>query len=262
MYDYPDLYREAANALRGLSYYHEALHYYEPLQQVSEYTDATYFLEMAACYRATGLRAEAVECYQTVIELDSRNMQARKELAELNRESGLAQQGLPDDELVPVKEHKRRRRSGDKSSSKPPRVPSPKSFALLAPRPVLPSAKQLALEKEQTREEDVHALFRRRNNLTEKSGKGNDSSKAELMAVTKILIESFRANKVFYPLDRHRRFYGYSVKARNMAARTKHELDALAENSISFLGSALYHLQFQLNSTLTGRYSIGRWRID
>ena len=244
MYDYPDLYREAANALRGRNYYHEALHYYEPLQQVREYTDATYFQEMAACYRAIGLRAEAVECYETIIELDGRNMQARKELAELNRQSGLAHQGLPDDEVVPVKEHKRRRRSGDKSSTKPPRASSPTSLALLAPRPVLPSAKQLALEKEQTREEDVHALFRRRNNLTEKTGKGNESSKAEWMAVTRILIETFRANKVFYPLDRHRRFYGYSVKARNMAARPKHELDALAEKSISFLGLALYHLQF------------------
>ena len=171
-----------------------------------------------------------------MIELDGRNMQARKALAELNRESGVAPQGLPDDGLVPVKEHKRRRRSGDKSSTKPPRAPSPTSFALLAPRPVLPSAKQLALEKEQNREEDVHALFLRRKSLTEKRGKGNDSSKAEWMAVTRILIERFRANKVFYPIDRHRRFYGYSVKARNMAARTKHELEALAENSISFLG--------------------------
>ena len=203
-----------------------------------------------------------MECYQALIELDSRNMQARKELAELNRESGLGRQGLPDDEPVPVKDHKRRRRSGDKSSTKPPRATSPTSFALLAPRPVLPSAKQLALEKEQTREEDVHALFRRRNNLTEEYGKGNDSSKAEWMAVTRILINTFRANKVFYPLDRHRRFYGYSVKARNMAARSKHELDALAENSVSFLGSVLYHLQSQSNSTLTGRYSIGRWRIN
>ena len=236
MYDYPDLYREAANALRGQNYYHEALQYYEPLHQVSEYIDATYFLEMAACYRAIGLKAEAVECYQTIIELDGRNIQARKELAELKRESGLAHQGLPNDELVPVKEHKRRRRSGDKGSTKPPRVPGPTSFALLAPRPVIPSAKQLSLKKEQTREEDIHALFLRRNILTGKKGKGNDTSKAEWMTVTRTLIESFRTNKVFYPIDRHRRFYGYSVKARNMAARTKYELDALAKNSISVLG--------------------------
>ena len=236
MYDYPDLYREAANALRDQNYYHEALHYYEPLQQVSEYTDASYLPEMAACYRAIGLRAEAAECYQTIIELDGRNIKAHKELVELNRESRLAHRSLPDDELVPVKEHKRRRRSGDKSSTKPPRAPSPTSFALLAPRPVLPPTKQLALEKKQTREEDVHAFFLRRNSLTDKKRRGSDSSKAEWMAVSKTLIENFRANKVFYPFDRHRRFYGYSVKARNMAARTKNELNALAENSISFLG--------------------------
>ena len=197
---------------------------------------------MAACYRAIGLSTEAVECYHTLIELDGRNVQARKELAELNRESGPAHQDLTDDEVVPVKERKRRRRSGDKSSTKPTRATSPTSFALLAPRLVLPSAKQLALEKEQTREEDIHALFRRRNDLTEKTGESNESSKAEWMAVTRMLIKTFRANKVFYPFDRYRRFYGYSVKARNMAARSKHELDTLAENSISFLGSTLYHL--------------------
>ena len=218
------------------------MHYYEPLQQVSEYTDATYFLEMAACYRAIGLRAEAVECYQTLLELDGKNVQARKELAELNRESGLAHQLLPNDEIIPIKEHKKRRRPGDKSSTKPTRATSPTSFTLLAPRPVLPPANQLAIEKEQTREDDVHALFQRRNDLTEENGKGNESSKTEWMAVSRMLIKSFRANKVFYPLDRHRRFYGYSVKARNMAARTKHELDALAENSISFLGPTPYHL--------------------
>lgn len=239
MYDYPDLYREAANALRGRNYYHEALHYYEPLQQVSEYIDATYFLEMAACYRAIGLRAEAAECYQNLLELDGKNVQARKELAELKRESGLAHEALPDDEMVPVKEHKKMRRSGDKSSTKPTRATSPTSFTLLAPRPVLPPAKQLAIEKEQTREDDVHGLFQRRNNLTEENEKVNESSKAEWMAVSRMLIKSFRANKVFYPLERHRRFYGYSVKARNMAARSKHEIDALAKNSISFLGPTL-----------------------
>lgn len=242
MYDYPDLYREAANALRGRNYYHEALHYYEPLQQVREYTDASYFMEMAACYRAIGLRAEAVECYQNLLELDGKNVQARKYLAELNRESGLAHQVLPDDELVPVKEQKKRRRSGDKSSTKLTRAMSPTSFTLLAPRPVLPPAKQLAIEKEQTREDDVHALFQRRNNLTDETGKGNESSKAEWMAVSRMLIKSFRANKVFYRLDRHRRVYGYSAKARNMAARSRHELNALAESSMPFLGPTVYYL--------------------
>ena len=242
MYDYPDLYREAANALRGRNYYHEALHYYEPLQQVREYTDATYFMEMAACYRAIGLRAEAVECYRTLLELDGKNAQARKELAELNRESGLAHRILPDDDLVPVEEQKKRRRSGDKSSTKPTRATSPTSFTLLAPRPVLPRAKQLAIEKEQTREVDVHALFQRRNNLTEQIGKGNESSKAEWMAVSRMLIKSFRANKVFYRLDRHRKFYDYSAKARNMAASPKHELSALAESSMSSLGPTVYYL--------------------
>ena len=209
---------------------------------------------MATCYRAIGLRAEAVECYQNLLELDGKNMQARKELAELNRELGLAHEI--------VKEHKKRRRSGDKSSTKPIRATSPTSFTLLAPRPVFPLAKQLAIEKEQTREDEVHGLFQRRNNLTEESGKGNERSKAEWMAVSRMLITTFRANKVFYSTNRHRKFYGYSVKARNMAARTKHELDALAENSISFLSPTLYHRQSQFHSTLTGRYSIGRWQIN
>ena len=236
MYDYPDLYREAANALRNHDYYHEALRYYEPLQQVSEYTDISYIQEMAACYRAIGLTAEAEECYNSIIELDDGNVLARKQLAELHRASSTAQYDLATDEVVSRKHPRSRRRTRDKRSTKAQRATSPASFALLAHRIVPQKNKKLAFEKEQSQEEDLPILFQRRNNLMDKIKNGNGEYKAEWMAVTKILVENFRDNKVFYPFNRHSRFYGYSDKARGLAARSKHELDNLAERSISCLG--------------------------
>lgn len=239
IYDYPDLFREAANALKARRYFHEALRYYEPVQQISEYADAAYFMEMASCYKAVGLRTEAEYCYKIVIDSDEGNPEAWRRLSEMCSELGTFPKGASNNgEEVSVIQHKARKRVGDKDAKQPKigkALPS-RATTMLAPRPVPQSAKQISLEREEAHEDDVNALYLRREALADHAKHGDESSKFEWMAITKTLIQGFRDNKVFYPFDKHHKFYGYSKEARSLAARPKHELDALAEQNKSHLG--------------------------
>lgn len=241
IYDYPDLFREAANALRASRYFHEALRYYEPIQQISEFADAAYFLEMASCYKAVGLRTEAEDCYKIAVDSDEGNPEARRRLLEMCHESGMSpKQATTTNEVVSVRQHKARNRVGDKDAKKPKSGKALPSWAtsMLAPRMVPQSAKQISLEKEEAQEEDVNAMFLRRETLTEQARNGDESSETELTEITKTLIQVFKDNKVFYPFDKHQKFYGYSREARSLASRPKHELDALVEQSKSHLETA------------------------
>ena len=244
IYDYPDLFREAANVLRVRRYFHEALRYYEPVQQISDYADAAYFMEMAACYKAVGLRIEAEDCYKIVVDSDEGDPEARRRLLEMCSESVTSPPGERNDrEVFSVKQRKSRQRVGDKDAKQPRKGKTLPSWAttMLAPRLAPPSAKQMSLEKEEAHEQDVNALYIRRETLKAQDTYGNESSKTEWMAITKTLIQGFKDNKVFYPFDRHHRFYGYSREARLLAARPKHEVDALAEQSRSHLGNSVVH---------------------
>ena len=222
-----------------MKYFHEALRYYEPVKQISEYADAAYFMEMASCYKEIGLRTEAEDCYKTVVNSDSGNPEARRRLLEMCKESSMSPKGATTtDEVISVRQHKARKRVGDKDAKQPKKAKALPSWAttMLAPRLVPQSAKQITLENEEAQEEDVNALFLRRGALTEQAKNGVESSRTEWMAITKTLMQGFKDNRVFYPFDKHHKFYGYSREARSLAARPKHELDALAEHSKSHLG--------------------------
>ena len=57
IFDYPDLFREAARNLYDAALFVEALRFYQPLQQVPEYYDEACKEELEVCRSALGLRA-------------------------------------------------------------------------------------------------------------------------------------------------------------------------------------------------------------
>lgn len=231
-------------------YFHEALRYYEPVQHISEYADAAYFMDMASCYKALGLRTEAEDCYRIVVDSDEGNPEARRRLVDMCTELGTSPTGTTNTvEAASVTQNKARKGLRNKDAEQPKKGKALPSWAttMLAPRLVPQSAKQIALEREEAQEEDTNALYLRREILTERTRYGDESSKTEWMAITKTLIQGFKENKVFYPLDKHHKFYGYSREARSLAARPKHELDALVENSRSHLGMSDGPTSFELH---------------
>ena len=235
MYDFTDLFREAANALRRLDYFHEALRYYEPLQQVDNYADGTCLHEMASCYKAVGLKAEAEECYTMIIRDDPQDHEAHVRLAELRGSDSTEQR-----HMVAVQRRKSRRRTEaekSKYSKKAAFSDSVRPTIQAFPRRRQQATKRSAIEDRPKQSvEEVHSMFLKRRQMSEysRSIRGSD-----WMTVTESLLQNFQNNKVFYPFDRHHRFYGYSKEARALASRSKHEIDALMESSQSLYGSLL-----------------------
>ena len=225
-----------------MDYFHEALRYYGPLQQVRDYADVPYLFELASCYRAVDLRTEAEDCYKQILDHDGGNYGARIQLAELSRTSGLTKQGfVADHQGSAILQHKSRKLMGEKDAKSFRKADSLQSLntpILLAPRPMQKVGKQLAVEIEQA-QEDIYSLFLHCQSLAEKAQGGDKNSTNELMSATKSLLQNFRNNRVFYPFDKHHRFYGYSKEARAMASRPKHELDLLVERSGSIFGTYL-----------------------
>ena len=86
MFDYPDLFREVANALRSQDQPNEALIFYRPLQAVSKQVDPTLLMDTASCYKVLGLRASAEGCYKRILEHDQAFTEARIALWNMNRE--------------------------------------------------------------------------------------------------------------------------------------------------------------------------------
>lgn len=234
MLECADLFQEAADTLRELKFYHEALRYYEPLQRLNGYKDTSFYMEMASCYEAIGRKQEAEGCYQRVIELDDGNYEARVKLGEvrqgsdpLRRENPQANKGhlMRPQQSTGDRGEKRQRKfkTGQGSTS-----------SIL-----YQSAKRFAEEGNQMHEDKIHSLFLKRENIKNDVEDGNYASKAEWMAATKALVQDFRNNKVFYPAEKHHKFLGYSKEARTMAMKPKHELTPLTDSSTVIYGTSL-----------------------
>lgn len=241
LFDYPDLFREAADALRLTGNHNESLRFYEPLQQLSDYTDASFFMDMAVCYKALNLSAEAEDCYQTVIHNDDDNIEARVQLAKMYEELGMSERAV-----VYVNEVIAMGRI-EEASKAPKRSKRPKTAAATVTEPSAPTTtnasdpsrqqpRSSASHKEageKVKEDRFHMLYSQMQGLSGGLGHGDEQATAEWMELAKILIQDFRSNKVFYPFDKYMRFFGYSKEARTRALKPKasqavEEMEAMA----------------------------------
>ncbi|KAL6715712.1 transcription factor TFIIIC subunit tfc4 [Lecanora helva] len=233
MYDYADLFREAGNALRRSEFYQEALRYYEPLRQVSDCVDTLYLSELASCYRALGLKKEAEECYDQINNANVRNDEAPGHSIGNCYSSTLTRLGYANNAHEP--QRLKRRTGGRAAASARRRRPSCLTDTLIlpAPLPKRQTTKNSTEDSGLAEEDDIRSLFYQRQSITENLRKGDRDCKGDWMIVTKKLLDNFRNNKVFYSVDKHHKFYGYSKEARAMSARPKHELDAMNQMSKS-----------------------------
>ena len=228
LFDYPDLFREAADALRINGYHHESLSYYEPLQHVQGYTDASYFTDIAICYKAVGMKAEAKECYQAIIDYDDGNVEARLRLAQMYEELGMPQRaGAYVENVLSVTSQDLKR--SEKSKYKQIGATSARgsSFSIstmLTPCSLRQTTRPRAVEKERRERahtENAFMLHLRVQQLIEAVRKGDVESKTQWMAAAKNLIQDFRLNKAFYPYDKHMKFLGYPKQIRTGSVKSK-----------------------------------------
>lgn len=220
--------------------HNESLRFYEPLQQLSDYTDASFFMDMAECYKALGLSAETEDCYQTVIHNDNTNIEARVQLAKIYEELGMSERAVVyineviamGREEVASKASKKSRRPKATGSTVQEHLASTTIASELV-RQQPHSSTSLTEEREKVEAESFHMLYSQLEALSEGLRLGDEQATTGWMKLAGILIQDFRSNRVFFPFDRSVRFFGYSKEARAKALKPKanqavEEMEAMA----------------------------------
>ena len=86
MFDYDDLFRDVADALRIHENYGPALQFYIAMRRNHQISKSAFFSSMALCYRSLGYLEELEKCYKELIEENSENYEALVQLTRLYQE--------------------------------------------------------------------------------------------------------------------------------------------------------------------------------
>ncbi|KAL8660602.1 MAG: hypothetical protein Q9202_006378 [Teloschistes flavicans] len=198
LHDYPDLFRDAADALRDAGLYREALDYYRPLQDMPEFADASYHANMALCFQAVGFTVEAEECYRFFLIQRSKTQidepSSKGEPLD-GRECGTsAQRPKPISDTSVLETLVDGRLSG---KSMP--------LAMLVPPTSRRSLKHREPDKlfqAKQHGENMRTLYRRTQELLPRARAGDAEALVQWMAAAHELVDDFGSYRGFYPHDR------------------------------------------------------------
>lgn len=242
LYDYGDLFREVADALKEVGLLEDALRYYTPIQQTTEYADISYFMAMGDCFMQLGNIEEAENCYLTVADYDTRNIESRAQLAKLYESIGMTEQALKyvnEAVLLGRQETRTHRRRKDTRleqlalefrTETDPELPGlriavpPERAEGLAPTLTTTSAnatRRKVQEAEEERTELVQFLYGKLLDIHPRVKEGNAEAIEDWLDIADALLREFRSNKVFYPFQRNIVFLGYSREAQRKAGKYK-----------------------------------------
>ncbi|KAL1970571.1 hypothetical protein VTN77DRAFT_4215 [Rasamsonia byssochlamydoides] len=248
VYDYGDLFREAADALKGAGLFEDALRYYTPLQVTDEYADVSFFMAMGECAMFCGKAEEAESCYLTVAEHDPTNLEVRVRLAKLYEENKMHEEALKyvnQAVLLGREETSRRRRRKDTRIEQLARefrggagafrsiAPKPPSDTAVAALTTAATARNRVAQEEieADRSEQIRYLYSKMMELRPAMREGNAEATEDWLDIADALLRDFRSNRVFYPLQRNMVFLGYSREAQRKAGkhRNKTLMDEMQE---------------------------------
>lgn len=235
IFDYGDLFREVADALKEVGMLEEALRFYEPIQQTSDYADVGFFLAMAECCMQLGKVEDAESCYLTVADHDSSNIESRAQLAKLYDSLGMPDQAykyVNEAVLLSRQETRIRRRRKDarlEQLAAEFRRIEPVALRPLAPKPVpvdvwtgaTPVEIEPVKRGEAARGEDITFLYAMMQQLEPKVKDGNVEATEDWLDIADALLREFRSNRIFYPMARTTEFQGYSTQAQRRANSSK-----------------------------------------
>ncbi|RDH14245.1 RNA polymerase III transcription factor TFIIIC subunit [Aspergillus niger ATCC 13496] len=242
LYDYGDLFREAADALKDVGLFEEALRFYMPLQQTNEYADVGFFMAMGECCSVLGKLEDAENCFLTVAEHDARHVESRVQLAKLYEGIGMSEEALKyvnEAVLLGRQESRSNRRRKDtrleqlavefKAADAAREDAALRSIAPQPPSADLPAAltttttsaaKDTEINEEQ-RIANVQYLYDKLMQLLPQAKEGNAEATEDWLDIADALLREFRSNRVFYPIQRNITFLGYSREAQRKAGRHK-----------------------------------------
>ncbi|KAB8206883.1 hypothetical protein BDV34DRAFT_75099 [Aspergillus parasiticus] len=252
LYDYGDLFREVADALKEVGLFEDALRFYMPLQQTEEYADVSFFMAMGDCFRHLDRLEDAENCYLTVAEHDTRNIESRVQLAKLYEGIGMTEQALKyvnEAVLLGRQETRGNRRRKDTrleqlvmefkladgeiaapglSSALPHPVGNDVTAPTLTTKPAAVFGRKDSPESENERTESIQFLYTKLLQLQPKVKGGDLEATEDWLDIADALLREFRSNRVFYPLQRNAMFLGYSRDAHKKAGK-KTMMDEMQE---------------------------------
>lgn len=242
IHDYGDLFREVGDALKEAQLFEDALEYYVPIQQTTEYADVSFYMTMGECCMKLNRLEEAENCYLTVTENDSRNVESRVQLAKLYEGLGMTEQAFKYvNEAVLLERQEtrgRRRRRKDtrldqlarefksaemnvEETSVMPESPSDVAAPGLTTVSTTAAGRKHVHENEMDRTTNIQFLHSKMRQLQPKMNEGNLDAIEDWLDIADALLHDFRSNKVFYPVQRSVIFMGYSRAAQKRAGQYK-----------------------------------------
>ncbi|KAL1953622.1 hypothetical protein VTO42DRAFT_2540 [Malbranchea cinnamomea] len=267
LFDYGDLFRESADALKEAGLHAEALRFYTPLQYNQEYADTNLYMDIADCYAACGTDEEAESCYLTVVEYDRQNIEARVKLAKYYEKMGMLEQAMKyiteAAEIGRSESFPRRgRRYGNRAAQLAREFRSAEAGGRArgnragmettrASGPISLMTGPIAADRQRAREPEL-SFEERANNVQYLYGKmqelkpvmraGDEASTEDWLDIADALLREFRSNRVFFPVQRRMLFLGYSREAQRKAGRYKpstlfDEIQDIAERLQAALGT-------------------------
>ncbi|KAL4916025.1 hypothetical protein BDW62DRAFT_110377 [Aspergillus aurantiobrunneus] len=261
LYDFGDLFREAADALKEAEMFEEALRFYRPVQH-TEHADVSFFMAMGDCCKSLGELEDAENCYLTVAEHDTKNIESRVQLAKLYESIGMTEQALKyvnDAVLLGRQETRSHRRRKDtrleelakefKSvdlAAEPQTLGEPSGPFAAGPTALLG-------EGEPERTENIQFLYSKLLQLEPKLQAGDIEATEDWLDIADALLREFRSNRAFYPLQRSTVFAGYANKTgkdtlmsemQEMASRLQETLGATEEPSHSTIPTDYHGISF------------------
>jgi len=234
IFDYGDLFREVADALKDIGLLDEALRFYTPIQETAEYADIGFFMAIADCCIQLGKVEDAETYYLTVAEHDPKNMESRVELAKLYESLEMSEQALKfvnEAVLIGRQETRSRRRRKDnrleqladefRTGTVPLRPIAPKPTDGLATWTATTTGRRRSLTEEGSRTENIQFLYGKMQQLEPLLKEGDPEAIEDWLDIADALLRDFRSNRIFYPMARTMEFQGYLSEAQRKSGKSK-----------------------------------------
>ena len=199
-------------------------------------TDAGFHTDVAACYHALGMNSEAAECYRIVVEHHPRKIEMRMQLVKSLEATGAADEAYKYINNVDFGESQEYSTHSAQEVQQSRSLPNsiadhilqerskPSHFSMLATglsrkshtKPI-PAVKL----RQQGLEDNLTAIMMQMRAAQDYLSDVWSSGSDEWMKAARILINDFKNKQIFYPLDKHMRFYGYTKEARAKSMKPK-----------------------------------------
>ena len=244
IYDYPDLVREVAQALKEYEYYERAIWFFEQLQSALEPPDVKYFVDLGQCYRHLGMYHEAESRFWSAVDSDEFDLQGLEELLKMFVSIGSADKaGALRSELL-LRQKRKKAKAGEVETDRRGAMADPDLpltsvegqgednvyNAQMLSRPVVNSTETTTHASDgfattprkkfkdyDLLSHDLRSMFEVMRALDVGFQSGDRVKQLEWLENARVVIDHFRAYKLFWSAEKQRGFTGYSKHGRDRA---------------------------------------------